>query len=48
MERMDRDLPARRLVGPGIDDAVRAPTVFTENRDRLPTTGVPRKSLPRT
>ena len=48
MEQMDYNLLFRWFVGLGIDDAVWVPTVFSKNRDRLLTTDMPRKSLPRT
>ena len=45
MEQMQHDPLFRRFVGPGIDDPVRVPAVFTRNRDRLLTTGMSRKFL---
>src|SRR3954463_6661999 len=35
MEQLQHNLLLRCFVGLGMDDAVRAPTVFTKNRDRL-------------
>ena len=48
MERMDHDLLFRWFVDLGVDDPAWVPTVFTKNRDQLPTTDMSRKSLPRT
>ena len=45
MEQMDYNLMFRWFVGPGIDDAVWVPTVFTKNRDRLLTTDMARKVM---
>ncbi len=45
MEQMQHDLLFRGFVRPGIDDQVRVPTVFTRNRDRLPTTEMSRKVM---
>lgn len=45
MEQMQYNLLLRWVVGLGADDAVWAPTVFTRNRDRLPTTDMPRKKI---
>ena len=47
MEQMEYNLLFRWFVGLGIDDAVWVPTVFSKNRDRLLTTEMSRKSLPR-
>ena len=48
MEQMDYNLLFRWFVGLGVDDPAWVPTVFTKNRDRLLTTDMSRKSLPRT
>ncbi len=45
MEQMQYNLLFRWFVGPGIDDDVRVPTVFTKNRDRLLNTGMSRKVM---
>lgn len=45
MEQMGYNLLLRWFVGLGIDDAVRVPTVFTRNRDRLLTTDMSRKIM---
>ena len=45
MEQLDYNLLFRWFVGPGIDDDVRVPTVFTKNRDRLLNTGMSRKVM---
>jgi len=45
MEQMDYNLLFRWFVGLGIDDRVWVPTVFTRNRDRLPTTDMSRKVM---
>ena len=45
MEQMDCNLLFRWFVGPGIDDAVRVPTVFTKNRGRQLTTEMSRKGM---
>jgi len=45
MEQMNYNLLFRWFVGPGIDDAVWVPTVFTKNRDRLLTTDMSRKVM---
>lgn len=42
---MQYNLLFRGFVGLGIDDAVRVPTVFTKNRDRLLTTDMSRKGM---
>ena len=42
---MQYDLLFRWFVGLGIDDPVFVPTVFTKNRDRLPTTDIAQKFL---
>ncbi len=45
MEQMQHDLLFRGFVRLGIDDQVWVPTVFTRNRDRLPTTEMSRKVM---
>ena len=45
MEQMEYNLLFRWFVGLGIDDAVRVPTVFSKNRDRLLTTEMSRKLM---
>ena len=45
MEQMQYNLLFRWFVGPGIDDDVRVPTVFTKNRDRLLNTEMSRKVM---
>ena len=45
MEQMDYTLLFRWFVGPGIDDGVWVPTVFTKNRDRLLSTEMSRKIM---
>ena len=45
MEQMQYNLLFRWFVGLGIDDQVRAPTVYTKNRDRLLTTEMSRKVM---
>jgi len=45
MEQMHCNLLFRWFVGPGIDDPVWVPTVFTRNRDRLLTTGMSRRVM---
>ncbi len=35
MEQLNYNLLYRRFVGLGVDDAAKAPTVFTKSRDRL-------------
>jgi transposase len=45
MEQMDCNLLFRWFVGPGMDDAVRVPAVFTKNRGRLLTTEMSRKGM---
>jgi transposase len=45
MAQMGCNLLFRWFVGPGMDDAVRVPTVFTKNRDRLLTTEMSRKGM---
>lgn len=45
MEQMHDNLLLRWFVGLGIDDPVRVPTVFTQNRDRLLTTEMSRKVM---
>jgi hypothetical protein len=45
MEQMHCNLLFRWFVGPGIDDPVWVPTVFTRNRDRLLTTEMSRRVM---
>ncbi len=45
MEQMQYNLLFRWFVGLGIDDPVWVPTVFSKNRDRLPTTDMSRKVM---
>ena len=44
MEQAQYNLMFRWFVGPGVDDAVWGPSVFTKTRDRLLTTEILRRS----